>query len=69
MKFRPEWDLATITDDALKSEWARRNQAKRVTRSGGPKQKDDPSTEKHRKQVREAQARLRDRKKTEKENI
>ena len=65
--YKESWDLSTIPDAPLKSEWARRNNAKRITRSGGPKQKDDPATEKHRKQVREAQTRLRAIKKTEKE--
>lgn len=36
--------LRQATDDQIKSEWARRTQAMRKTRSGGRKPKDETST-------------------------
>jgi len=35
MNYRKSWMLGTIPDAALKSEWARRNAAKRKTNAGG----------------------------------
>lgn len=35
MNYRATWDLSTIPDSALKSEWARRSVAKRTTHAGG----------------------------------
>lgn len=37
MKWRPEWDLSTIPDSLLKSEWKRRLSLSRRTFSGGRK--------------------------------
>ena len=49
MKYIEKWDLSSIPDPKLKSEWARRNGAK----SGPARIKDDPATEEHRKKERE----------------
>jgi len=35
MKYRRTWDLASIPDDLLRSEWGRRNAAKRAINRGG----------------------------------
>jgi len=35
MKYRDEWDLSTIPDDRLKSEWASRSARKRKSYTGG----------------------------------
>lgn len=34
-EYSPAWDLSTIPDDALRSEWASRNARKRKTYTGG----------------------------------
>lgn len=36
-KYTNCWDMSSIPDDVLKSEWARRNSAKRKKRAGGRK--------------------------------
>jgi hypothetical protein len=60
MKFRTDWDLATIPfpaipDDLLKSWWAKRNGA----RSGAARIKNDPATEDKRARQRVYSARNR----------
>jgi hypothetical protein len=35
MDFKRTWDLASIPDEFLRAEWARRNSLRRVTRAGG----------------------------------
>lgn len=35
MKWRESWDLASIPDDLLKAEWARRNSLRRKVKRGG----------------------------------
>lgn len=34
-RYSPGWDLSTIPDEKLKSEWGRRTAAQRKTRKGG----------------------------------
>jgi hypothetical protein len=48
-KYNEKWDLSTIPEAALKSEWARRNGAK----SGPSKIRNDPATEETRRAQRE----------------
>jgi hypothetical protein len=33
--YRPTWDLSTIPDDRLRSEWGRRNSGRRKVKRGG----------------------------------
>ena len=37
MNYTPHWNLSTIPEDALKSEWARRSVARRQKAVGPPK--------------------------------
>jgi len=41
MRYEADWDLSTIPDEIMSSEWGRRRAAKRKTR-GGPPRKPTP---------------------------